>query len=67
MGKGHMYATFWWENLSGRAHLKDLGADGRIILQRIFKNQDGNATELICLRTDTWCSLVKAVMNIPVQ
>jgi hypothetical protein len=31
----------WWENLKGRNHLKDLGADG--VFQMILKKQAGNA------------------------
>jgi hypothetical protein len=28
-----MGAGFWWENLKGRDHMKDLGIKGRIILK----------------------------------
>jgi len=28
MGRGEMYAVFWWGNLKGRDHLEDPGVDG---------------------------------------
>jgi hypothetical protein len=31
----------WWGNLTGRDHLEDLGIDGRIILNWIFKKCGG--------------------------
>ena len=36
-----MRTRFWWENLSERDNLEDLGVDGRIILKLIFKKGDG--------------------------
>jgi hypothetical protein len=32
-GRGNVYTGFWWGNLKERDHLKDPGADGRIILR----------------------------------
>jgi len=32
---------FWWEDLTERDHLEDLGLNGRIILKLIFKKWDG--------------------------
>ena len=36
MGRGELYAGFWWGNLNESAHLGDPGVDGRIILRWIF-------------------------------
>jgi hypothetical protein len=33
---------FWSDNLKGRNLLKEPGLDGRIILNRLFKNQEGS-------------------------
>jgi len=33
-----MHAKFYSENLEGRDHLRDLGADRRMILKLIFMN-----------------------------
>ena len=42
---------FWWGNLRERDHLEELGIDGKIILQWIFKKWDGGSgTGLMCLR-----------------
>jgi hypothetical protein len=32
-----MHSGFWWVNLRERAHSKDPGIDGKIILKLIFK------------------------------
>jgi len=36
-GRGERHTGFWWGNLKERGHVEDLGVDGRIILQWIFK------------------------------
>jgi hypothetical protein len=36
-----MHAVLWLENLKGRDHLKDLGVDGRIILEWILGKYGG--------------------------
>ena len=36
MGIGEVFTGFWFGNLRGRDHLGDQGADGKIILRRIF-------------------------------
>ena len=37
MGRGEVYAGFWWGNLRERDHLGDPGLDGKIILRWIFR------------------------------
>jgi hypothetical protein len=39
MGRLEMHTMFQTENLKARDHLRDLGVDGRIILQRLLKRQ----------------------------
>jgi len=36
-----MHTNFWSENLNGRDHLKDLGVDGKIILEWILYKYGG--------------------------
>jgi hypothetical protein len=36
IGRGEVYAEFWWRNLWERDHLKDSDVDGKIILIWIF-------------------------------
>ena len=54
-------------NLMEIDHLEDQGVDGRIILQRIFKEWDGGM-DLIDLAQDRdrWRAPVNAVMNLRV-
>jgi hypothetical protein len=48
------YVGYWWENLRERAHWGDPGADGRIILRRIFRKWGvGVWTGLSWLRIET--------------
>lgn len=35
-----VHAGFQWKNLTERDHFEDLGMDGRIMLQEIFKKMD---------------------------
>jgi hypothetical protein len=45
-------------------HLKDPGADGRIILKWIFKKLDGNMDWIdLAQDRDKWQALVNSVMN----
>jgi hypothetical protein len=37
---GEAYKGFWWRNLKERDQLEKPGADGRIILRRIFRRLD---------------------------
>jgi len=39
-GTGEMNAGLWWGDLRERVHLEDLGAEGRVILKRVFKKWD---------------------------
>jgi hypothetical protein len=34
---GEVHTGFWWEDLSKKGHLENLGVDGRIILEWVFK------------------------------
>jgi hypothetical protein len=37
-GAGEAYTAFWFRNLMERNHLRETGADGRIMLRWIFSN-----------------------------
>ena len=41
MGERMVHAGFWWGNLRGSDHFKDLGVDERMILKWIFKELVG--------------------------
>jgi len=45
--KGKVHTEFWWGNLRKRDLLEDLRVDGRVILKRIFKEQDGDDEDWI--------------------
>jgi hypothetical protein len=38
-GEGEMHTGFWWGNLKGRGHLKNLGLDKSVILKWISGNK----------------------------
>jgi hypothetical protein len=42
-GRAQVCTGFWWGNLWERDHFEDLGTDGRIILEWIFKQSVGRA------------------------
>jgi hypothetical protein len=39
-GRTELPARFWWENVHERDHFENLGVDGKIILNEIYKNYD---------------------------
>jgi hypothetical protein len=45
-----MRARFWWGNPRERNHLKDLGADGKIMFNCYFQKMDGNMDWIIWRR-----------------
>jgi hypothetical protein len=47
-GAGEVHTGVWWGDVTVKDHLKDLGVDGRIILQWIFMKWDG----------ETWAGLI---------
>jgi hypothetical protein len=54
MGRGKVHTGFWCGNLRERAHMEDLGIDGRIILKWVFEKWNGRAwTGSIWLRIGT--------------
>jgi hypothetical protein len=62
---GEKHTGFCWGDLRERDHLENPGVDGRIILKKVFKHEDGG-TDWIDLahNTDSWWALVNAVMNL---
>jgi hypothetical protein len=48
-----VHTGFWWENLKGRDHLKDLGIDERVILKLIFEKCNGARNGSIWFRIGT--------------
>jgi hypothetical protein len=59
-GRREVYTGFWYGNLGEKAHLEDLGVNGRIILKSGIGGMDW-----IDLAQDRgwWLALVNAVMN----
>ena len=51
--RGEMHKGFWCVKLRAGDYLKDLGVDGRIILNWVFYTWDGAWTGLILLRVRT--------------
>jgi hypothetical protein len=55
----------WWGDLRERDHLEDLGVDGSIIFEWVFKKWGGEVwTGLMGLRMDSLRALVNAVINV---
>jgi len=49
-----MHTKFWLEDMNGGNHLKNLGVDGKLILERILEKQDGRMwTGCIWIRIGT--------------
>ena len=62
-----MHTEFWWGNLRKRHLLEDLGVDGRIILNWIFRKWDGRMDWADMAQDwDRWPAVVNAVMNLRV-
>ena len=68
MGRVGLYTGFWWGNLSERDHLGNLGIDGRIIFNWIFRKWDVGVMDWIELAQERnrWRALENAVMNLRV-
>jgi hypothetical protein len=37
VGERSVYSIFWWEELTNKDHIEDVGADEKIILKLMFK------------------------------
>jgi hypothetical protein len=53
MGKGVVYAEFWWGNLKEGLYSEDLGVDWRTVVKWMFKKYGRTWTGLIWLRIRT--------------
>jgi len=64
-----VHIGFWCGFPRGRDHLKDLGVDGRIILECILKNVVSEGVDWIDLLQDRdkWRAVVETVMNLRVS
>ena len=64
---GEVHTKFLWGNLREGVHLEDVGVDGRVISNWLFKKMDvGEWTGLIWLRAGAVGAVVNAVMNLRV-
>ena len=61
-----MRTQFVWGEPRERAHLDDLGVDGRIILKWVFEQWGGMDWIDVIQDRDRWRALVNAVMNLQV-
>jgi hypothetical protein len=53
-GTGKVHTGFWWGDLRKGEDLEELGVDGRIIIEWMFKKWDGEEwTELLWFRIGT--------------
>ena len=68
MGDSRGVCTWFWQgNLRERDHLEDPGADGRIVLQGIFRKWDGGMDCIdLARKMDRWRAVVDAEMNLRV-
>jgi len=63
-----MHTRLWWENLTERNHLEDLGLDGMVILKWIFKNGNGSMDWIdLAQDRDRRRSVMKVAMNLRVS
>jgi hypothetical protein len=59
-----MRSKFWFENLKERDHLKDVGVDGKIILEWIQGNRVGSGNWIhLAQDRDQWQILLDILMN----
>jgi len=66
--KKEVHIRFWWGNLSEKDPLEDLGVNGTIILELIFKKWNGAMDCMgLAWRRYRWQSLVNAATNHSVQ
>jgi len=64
-GGGEFHAEFWWGNLRERNHLEDLDAEGRMILNWIFKKRDWGMDWIdLAQDVDKCLALANEVMNL---
>jgi hypothetical protein len=65
-GESGLYTGFWWGNLSGRDHFRNLDIDWRIVLKWIFRKWGLEGMDWIelALERDRWWALENAVMNL---
>ena len=66
IGRGEVYAEFWWGNPRERDHLEDPDVYGRIILLWNFRELGCGGMNWINLAQDRdrWRALVNAVINL---
>jgi hypothetical protein len=63
-----VHTGLWWENLTERNHLEELGLDGRVLLKWIFKNWYGNMDWIdLAQDRDRWRSVVQVAINLGVS
>jgi hypothetical protein len=59
-----VHTGVWWGYLRERAHLKDPGVDGRIILRWIFRKWDGGMDWIdVAQYRDSWRAVINAVIE----
>jgi hypothetical protein len=63
-----VHAGFWGGDLRESDHLEDLGVNGAIVLNFIFKNWDGDMDWIdLAQDRDRWRALVSAAINLQVS
>jgi hypothetical protein len=60
-----VHTGFWWGSQREIDNLEDPGADGRVILRRIFRKWDGGMDWIdLAQDRDRWRALVTGLMNL---
>ena len=49
-----MYRGYWWVTVREREHCEDIGVDGRIVLEWIFKKFNGEGLCTALMRLIMW-------------